>query len=205
MVPNVLHLLFCSFAITQGKLELRTCPTQLDEDAQTEACPQRPLLRKQLALYHAHASHYLAQPDSLSKAHMNIFLVSVVVTGFTNTRSETPLFFSWFVCVLALSPVRMLAVTSARMLAVPPVRIAGWPPRHHLSSRRLPPKVYRASSTSLSENVRVATGMRKSQNLFERRSETRVLSSVGRFLWTRADALSSFDNLKLLVTVTRGA
>ena len=118
---------------------------------------------------------------------------------------DTPLFFSWFVCLLALSPVRTLAVTSARMLAVPLVRIAGWPPRHHLSSRRLQPKVYRASSTSLSEHVRVATDMRKSQNSFERRSETRAVSLVGRFLWTSADALSSFDILKLLVTVTREA
>jgi len=138
-------------------------------------------------------------------AHREKCRMQVVVAGFPNPRSDTPLSFSWFVCVLALSPVHTLAVTSARMLAVPLVRIADWPPRHHLSSRRLPPKVYRVSSTSLSENVRVATDMRKSQNLFERRSETRVLSSVGCFLWTRADALSSFDNLKLLATVTRGS
>jgi len=48
-----------------------------------------------------------------------------VVAAFPNPRSDTPLSFSWFVCVLALSPVRTLAVTSARMLAVPLVRIAG--------------------------------------------------------------------------------
>jgi len=65
--------------------------------------------------------------------------------------------------------------------------------------------VYGASSTSWSENVRVATDMRKPQNLFERQSKTCALSSVGCFLRTRADAFSSFDKLKLLVIVRRGA
>ena len=98
-------------------------------------------------------------PQSLADAHYYMPLFWLV----PQSMSRYPrLSFSWFVCVLALSPVRTLAV--------PLVRVTGWPPRHHLSSRRLTLKVYRTSSTCLSENVRVSTDMRKSQNLFERRS-----------------------------------
>jgi len=122
------------------------------------------------------------------------------------THVQIPPFVFQLVCVCALSPVRMFAVTSVRTLAVPSVPITGWPPRRHLPSRRFPPRVYRASSTSLSENVRVATDMRRKSQKLVRTAIRNARSVVSwTFLRTRADALSSFDKLKLLVIVRRVA